>query len=351
MRSTLSLSFAALALFLPLNPGAQTQAFAEGPHGPSTPPAVRVGTLEVGEPILLPPIESSRSGATPRWVVQLPGPETQQQTSVKERGANPCMMPDPGFGNYTGWDRAPSMGQMILPKDLELGADGEFDVFFHFHGHDPARKAWVQAMEHAVLVGVDLGIGSGAYLSKFGNREEFRALLASVEAGVAQRLGVDQARAGRIGLSSWSAGYGAVGQVLRDAAMADRVDSVVLLDGLHTSIDGNGLEQTKLQAFVDFAERAADGEKLMFVSHSSIIPPDYASTTQTASFLIWKTGGEPQAAKRRSGDPTGLDLISRYSYSGFHVRGYSGNDTLDHCAHLSLFKDVLRSHVIPRWNP
>jgi hypothetical protein len=47
----------------------------------------------------------------------------------------------------------------------------------------------------------------------------------------------------------------------------------------------------------------------------------------------------------------GLDLISRYNRGGFHVRGFSGNDTLDHCAQLSLYKDVLRTHVAPRWEP
>ena len=36
----------------------------------------------------------------------------------------------------------------------------------------------------------------------------------------------------------------------------------------------------------------------MFVSHSSIIPPGYASTTETANFLIEKVGGKPHKASR-----------------------------------------------------
>jgi hypothetical protein len=100
---------------------------------------------------------------------------------------------------------------------------------------------------------------------------------------------------------------------------------------------------------VEFARQAANGDKFMFVSHSSIIPPDYASTTQTANYLIWQMGGEPAHAVSRAGDPVGLDLISRYSRGEFYVRGFSGNDALDHCAHLSLYKDVLRSHIAPRW--
>jgi hypothetical protein len=88
----------------------------------------------------------------------------------------------------------------------------------------------------------------------------------------------------------------------------------------------------------------------MFVSHSSIIPPGYASTTETANFLIHKLGGRPHKTRPRAGDPMGLDLISRYTRNNFHVRGYAGNDTLDHCAHLGLFRDVLKVHIKNRWN-
>lgn len=285
----------------------------------------------------------------PSWVMQEPGQDTQVQKTAHQRGINPCMIPDPGFAAYRKWDRAPSMGQMILPKDMDLGPNGEFDVFFHFHGHDPARKSWVQAMDSAVLVGIDLGVGSGAYLGKFQIKEEFELLVSSVEAGVRERLAVAEARARRIGLSSWSAGYGAVGQILRKPELQQRIDTVVLLDGLHTGYQGNGLEVAKLRPFAAFANLAAQGEKLMFVSHSSIIPPGYASTTETASYLAWKTGGKPVTAQSRSGDSVGLSLVRRYSRGNFHVRGYAGNDTLDHCAHLALYKDVLRTHVAPRW--
>jgi hypothetical protein len=46
----------------------------------------------------------------------------------------------------------------------------------------------------------------------------------------------------------------------------------------------------------------------------------------------------------------GLDLISRYSRGNFHVRGYNGNDKMDHCAHIGLYRDVLKVHVKRRWN-
>jgi hypothetical protein len=45
----------------------------------------------------------------------------------------------------------------------------------------------------------------------------------------------------------------------------------------------------------------------------------------------------------------GLEANQRWDSGGFHVRGFDGNDKMDHCAHLGLLKDVLRVHIKPRW--
>jgi hypothetical protein len=88
----------------------------------------------------------------------------------------------------------------------------------------------------------------------------------------------------------------------------------------------------------------------MYVSHSSIMPRGFASTTETANFLIDRVGGRAVRARPRKGDPMGLELISLFSRGNFHVRGFSGNGKLDHCAHIGLLRDVLKVHLRPRWN-
>ncbi len=125
---------------------------------------------------------------------------------------------------------------------------------------------------------------------------------------------------------------------------------MILLDGLHCGYAPNSLNAVQIGPFIEFSRLAAAGQKLMFVSHSSIIPPGYASTTETANFLIDRLGGRATKVRPRKGDPMGLELISVYSRGNFHVRGFSGNGKLDHCAHLGLYRDVLRIHVRPRWN-
>lgn len=291
---------------------------------------------------------SAREGSLPDWVTVKPASSTQVQKDAQERGVNPCMTPDPGFGIYGAWRRDVSMGQYLQPARGGIRKDGSFDVMFHFHGHEAIRKEWVEVMDGAVLASVDLGIGSGSYETTFALPTVFEQYLRSVEEAVARRTGIGRAHARHIGLSAWSAGYGAVQQILRQP-LGKRIDAVVLLDGLHAGYFEGHFDGRQVAAVIDFAKRSAAGQGLFFFSHSSIIPPGYASTTEAANWLIWEVGGRPTSARRRPSETMGLELISRFDREGFHVRGYTGNDKMDHCAHIGLFRDVLKVHVAPRW--
>ncbi|HYO97403.1 MAG TPA: hypothetical protein VER33_22985 [Polyangiaceae bacterium] len=274
-----------------------------------------------------------------------PAASTQTQKTAAERGVNPCNTPDPGFGQYERWSRGIGMGQMLVPK-RRPSSPGGVDVVVHFHGHEPARKEWVHVMDGPVLVGIDLGLGSGPYETAFAGPDALKTLLDSVERQLTKRWG--KVRLRNVALSAWSAGYGAVQGILSHPRGRERVDAVILLDGLHCGYRGQSLNEAQLRPFMSFSELAAGGEKLMVVTHSSIIPPGYASTTETANFLVRHLGGRPQAAKPRASDPMGLELISRFSRRGFHLRGFAGNDKLDHCAHLGLLRDILTAHLKPR---
>jgi hypothetical protein len=290
----------------------------------------------------------SDAKAPPPWVRKRPAAVTQQEKTVEARGANPCMTDDPGFGSYSTWSRAPAMGQMIVPNSLTKSAT-TFDVVFHFHGHEAARKEWVRSVDGVVLVGIDLGNGSGAYQQGFASPLVFEALLKSVERGVQEHVGNPKLRAGRVGLTAWSAGYGAVVRILDSNFGKHRVDAVALFDGLHTSYAYGALDTSRLEPVVSFAERAAQGEKVLYVSHSSIIPPGYASTTETSNYLIWRLGGLPEVPNTSRPFPLGLELISSFSRGDFTVRGFSGAGKLDHCAHFGILGEVVRGRFLTRW--
>ncbi len=312
--------------------------------------AMLAATLVLGLSILS-PVTAQADAAKKIFIPQKPSERSQTQKTVDERGGvNPCNTKEPSPGVYEPWNRAPSLGQMLMPARGGVTKDGRFDVVFHFHGHDPVRKEFVRVMDGAVLVGITLGIGSGAYEQAFADPKAFKDLVASVEAEVAKQRGLKSAKARKIALSAWSAGYGAVEQILRSQYGKEHTDAVILLDGLHVGYAPDGsLDQSGLSPFIEFAKRAKAGKRFMYASHSSIIPPGYASTTETVRLLIHELGGKPKASKPRKADPMGLELNAKFDLGNFHARGFDGNDKMDHCAHIGLLRDVLKTHIKPRW--
>jgi LysM repeat protein len=191
-------------------------------------------------------------------------------------------------------------------------------------------------------------MSSGPYDRAFASPNVFKKLLRSVEQEMARRNGRRRAHIRKLALSSWSAGYGAIAQILRQKA-GRKVDALILLDSVYAGYAGASkrLKPATLVPFVRFARLAARGQKFMFHSHSSIQPPGYASTREVSHYIVKKVGGRIRPSRRA--DRYGLQLFERYDKRHYHVRGYRGEDKPDHCAHLGLMRDVLRVHLNRRW--
>ena len=236
-----------------------------------------------------------------------------------------------------------------IPADCRT-ADGSYDLVVHFHGDPRAvETAFDNAGVKAVLVVVNLGIGSGPYEKAFSQKGALDALLASVDEIVKKQCPMPERKLHRLALSSWSAGYGATYHILSHEAEAARVDSVLLADGLHAGFESkyhSKVNALQMAPFDDFAKRAVDGEKLMALTHSSIVTP-YASTTQTAAQILEFTGVEQKQADEFG--PRGMHLISKADAGGLTIRGFSGNDTDAHCDHLYALGENLLRRLTERW--
>ena len=98
---------------------------------------------------------------------------------------------------------------------------------------------------------------------------------------------------GAIVLSAWSAGYGAIREILEVPADYRRVDRVLLIDSLHTNYAAgkpgpaeSALDAGNLGISLRFARDAVARRKTMVIIHSEILPGTYASTTETADWLL-----------------------------------------------------------------
>src|SRR5205807_6056056 len=102
-------------------------------------------------------------------------------------------------------------------------------------------------------------------------------------------------------VTSFSAGFGGVRELLRDPAAFARLDALVMADSIHAGFDGPPAERrvsaANMEGFLHYAREAAAGRKWLIISHSQIKPDDYASTTETADSLIAALGGEREACQ------------------------------------------------------
>lgn len=227
------------------------------------------------------------------------------------------------------------------------------DVVIHFLGTAwLPEQAVADAAPGAIVVVLNLGAGSGIYDRSFRDPAAFDSLLANV----ARAMSAGSSRAvtlGRITLSGFSAGHGAVRAILRDPRHFARVDAVLLLDGMHTSYvpegkvlaEGGTVDTTELVAFAEFARAAMRGEKRFLVTHSEIFPGTFASTTETADWLLHAVG--LQRTAMLAWGPRGMQQLSDARAGHFEVRGYAGNSAPDHIDQLHSMPEQLAHLLAP----
>ena len=223
----------------------------------------------------------------------------------------------------------------------------EFDLVVHFLGAAWIPQQAVAALgDNTVAAVLNLGAGSGVYQRAFMDSTAFDSLLAGVVREVAAVTGRN-ARVAHITLVAFSAGHGAVREILRTPRHFARVDAVLLLDGMHTSYvpdgsvlsAGGALDTTNLTAFAAFARAAVRGEKHFVVTHSEIFPGTFASTTETADWLL-ATLGLHRTPVLRWG-PRGMQQISEVHSGHFDLLGFAGNAAPDHIDQLHALPELL----------
>lgn len=317
-------------LLLLLGSGLVVLAGAAAAQRSTVPTGATAAASAVGLPPPLP------SGAPPRELEELPADD--------ERAAG-CHFADRGAGDYGDWRKLP-LGRALVPPGRAVASDGSFRLLLHFHGSEPVRRQLAPEGFDLVIAALDAGIGSHAYDRALAEPAVFDRLVASVEAEVASAHHLPSARARSIVLSSWSAGYGAVAQVL--ARHDPRVDAVILLDSLYagytSSAEPRSLDRARIAPFLGAARAALAGGPALFLAHTEIATPGYGSTAEVASFLLAELG---VSASPIEDDGTAYPLRRLFEGGHLWIRGYGGRDRDAHCAELHLLPGVLRELVLP----
>jgi hypothetical protein len=227
------------------------------------------------------------------------------------------------------------VGTLFLPENLPADAP----LLIHFHG-----PTWIPeiagAKLSAAVISVQIGNGSAAYAKPFAAPSAFADLIAEAEKKSDRKFQ-------RVGLSGWSAGYGAIRAILKTPGNYDRVQSVLLLDGLHAGyVNGKpGPKESELIAddlavFVQFAKDAQLRRKRFIVTHTEIFPGTFASTTETADYLLKQVKLKRTPILRWG--PMGTQILCEVKDEAFLLLGFAGNSAPDHV-------DLL--HALPELAP
>ena len=188
----------------------------------------------------------------------------------------------------------------VLSKPVELFIPQKnrnqqpYFLLIHFHGHSYVPRFGVTHSKYKfILATVNLGAGSSIYESEFIEEDKFISFLDQLKKHILEKekIGIEF---NGVFLSGFSAGYGAIRAILRQEKNINRIKGVILLDGLHTDYipektplhDGGKLNEDKLKPFLKFARLAVAKHKKFLFTHSEIFPGTYASTTETADYLI-----------------------------------------------------------------
>ncbi len=212
------------------------------------------------------------------------------------------------------------------------------DLLIHFHGAGYVpRHAGYESGRPFIVAVVNLGSGSAVYENEFRDELTFPWLVETIRTCVCKKAATE-IEISRIYLSSFSAGYGAVRAILKNHPSLP--DGIVLLDGLHTDyvpsrrvLPQDGVLNTeKLKGFLEYARLALEGKKQFLITHSEIFPGTYASTTETADYLINALHLQRHAVLKPG--PAGMQMLSETHRNGLTILGFAGNTAPDHIDHF-----------------
>ena len=247
----------------------------------------------------------------------------------------------------------PGGARLFVPEGHSRSATGAASLTVHLHGgHAAVQQAFRRSGRRGALVTLILPGLSTVYTRHFATDPAgvFFGLLETA----AKEMGV--ASLDTVWVSSFSAGFGGVRELLKSPPVYRRIETLVLADTLYAGFAGGAAasvgetgqrpppDPANLHGFVTFARDAAAGRKGMLVTYSALVPPTYSSTAETAAALMAATGTTSTVVSEAW--PNAMTLTARARKGRFAVYGFAGDDGPAHMKHLSGLEMFYR--LVPR---
>lgn len=237
-----------------------------------------------------------------------------------------------------------TVGKLFVPAGY-AATEGRVHLIVHLHGAPAVcERELKRSGVEAVLVNVTLNGLSGVYTTKFKQPETFLTLLRETAERLRELKVADDPKIDRLTVTSFSAGFGGVRELLKLDDIYRRIDTLVMADSIYAGYAAGAaskqVEPQHMEGFLRFARDAADGKKTLVISHCQLQPDGYASTAETADYLLSELSLKREAVDEVWGDE--WHCTSRCRRKGFRVFGFTGQTGKDHTRHLQNLGVLLR---------
>jgi hypothetical protein len=233
---------------------------------------------------------------------------------------------------------------LFLPQGWTNAVSSNTVLFAHFH-----TIAWFAIQEHVrrearePLIVFALGEGSSTYRTPFTDTNRFVRMIALVESELKKRGAAANTRVAHIDVSSFSAGYGAVRELVQQPPSFQIIRRIILLDSMYASLEPEEAGATnrrplaaQIDVWVPFARAAVREGKTFVLTHSQVPTLSHASSFECAAALATKAGVEFKTVATNSlpatRDPD-FPLLRRADAGKFHIWSYGGKDAQAHSPH------------------
>lgn len=205
---------------------------------------------------------------------------------------------------------------VIWPGESAIHPDGSVNIMFFFRGG--SAGVMNQSGTNAIVVTADAGgAGGGPSNQAYGRADFVNRVVASILEQLKSKLGRSDIKLGKLGLAGWSGGYAPIHSILAQTnSLVKQPDYVGIFDGMHHGARGRP-NDTAMETYLDVAQNAAKGGTEFVVTHTAVDPGSYASSTDTANWLVQKMQMQRQPVTNWTG--SGVQPASVAQSGNFRV--------------------------------
>jgi len=237
--------------------------------------------------------------------------------------------------------------QLFVPEGYAIPAEGPVPLAIHFQGGLAiAEENFVRMKRPGVLIASKLAGFSSAFAGPYRDPAAFRALLAAAAESARQlRGGEAELTFDPIVVTFFSAGYGAVRELLKEPEFFERIDALVSADSIYANVVAPSVrapDAAQMVDFLRFAQAAARGEKTFVLVHG-MYPTEYASTAECADLVFASVAARLRPTGRYT--ERGIPIAGEAHVGGFHGYRFDEADAGIHIDCLYMIPELVRRHV------